>query len=225
MFLCARFHLAHMIYNCLLQKGLPGDDEMDYSHSNLCSDSYCTWKRFLRWSRSTVRNKCNLLSLFPATIVAFTRNAINAIWAHLINYRECGVFALAYLSMRSKSNFVRRAYILRLSLIYAHTRHLHLNTNVGERYIQGAGAKVKNALWGEKALKYAVLKLTLVRVVWNWNKSRDAPICYQSVPICKKCATNFCILKVMVNGKWKQTCEVDICKKHVVHTREARKKL
>ena len=60
------------------------------------------------------------------------------------------------------------------------------------------GAKVKNArkarrkmcaFWAEKALKYAVLKLKLVRVVWNWRKkSREEPIFYQSSPIGKKLA-------------------------------------
>ena len=45
------------------------------------------------------------------------------------------------------------------------------------------GAKVKNArearhkicaFWAENTVKYAVLKLKLVRVVWNWRKSHEA---------------------------------------------------
>ena len=45
------------------------------------------------------------------------------------------------------------------------------------------GAKVKNArearrkmctFWAQNALKYVVLKLKLVHVVWNWRKSREA---------------------------------------------------
>ena len=44
------------------------------------------------------------------------------------------------------------------------------------------GAKVKNVrearrkictFWAQNALKYAVLKLKLVHVVWNWRKSRE----------------------------------------------------
>ena len=83
----------------------------------------------------------------------------------------------------------RLAYILRLSLIYAHAslhqqwRHQHLiiffkDTVRGQRCKKCAKRAAKCAPFELKSLNQFVL--------WNWKKLREAPIFYKSSPIGKK---------------------------------------
>ena len=126
---------------------------------------------------------------FPATIEAFTRNAMNAIWAHLIIASVAFLRWRIYPCDRSWISFGVRIYCG----YHWFMRDQHLIFFCGKIYSKGA--KVKNtrearrkicAFWAGKALKYEVLKLKLVCVGWNWKKSREAPIFYQSDSIGKK---------------------------------------
>ena len=95
------------------------------------------WKDELRGARNDTHNVRTCFKNFSSNNrgVHAKRHERNL---SALNYRECGVFALAYLSMQVE---FRLAYIMRLSLIYVHTslhqqwRHQHLNLFFGERYI------------------------------------------------------------------------------------------